>query len=479
MLKLSPRLQTRPGQSRTSQGALVLIMCAALCLCSVSIATAAEASAPQTGVVQNVRIEPVGGGIVRILYDLYAADPSAVLVISVDGSVDGGKTFTVKAKSVLGDVGAAVRPGIGKSILWDAGKDTGSTRTDLIRARVTVGEAGPSVAAAPEKPAAPSAAVVPPPPPPAAAAPAAPPAAPSAATVVVTSDPSGAAVTVDGKSRGMTPCEFSSPPGIYKVVLAKSGYLDNSVTVDLGPGQREDVAVTLTPLPTTAVPQPAAKAAAPAKGKSSTLKWVLIGGGVAGAGVVAAVALKGSDKPPTPGTVGISPTGTGLAGATSFTFTSSGASDPGGKSLTYSWDFGDGGSGSGQSANHTYAAKGAFTAKVTVSNGKSSATATSGTVTVGDVTSTTWQGNIYTTTCSGSSWLTWTLTQSGGTIAGSHYDPTNGTRTITGSVSNPRNMTITLSSGVVYSGTLNSDLTQFSGNVTGYAGGAGQFCVWK
>ncbi|WP_081686373.1 PKD domain-containing protein [Candidatus Solirubrobacter pratensis] len=62
------------------------------------------------------------------------------------------------------------------------------------------------------------------------------------------------------------------------------------------------------------------------------------------------------------------PTGNVTAGA-SVNFSATG-SDPDGDTLTYAWDFGDTGSSASQNISHTYAAAGAYTAKVTVSDGK-------------------------------------------------------------------------------------------------------------
>jgi cytochrome c len=50
-------------------------------------------------------------------------------------------------------------------------------------------------------------------------------------------------------------------------------------------------------------------------------------------------------------------------------FTATG-SDPDGDTLTYAWDFGDGGTATTKDAMHTYTEVGMFTAKVTVSDGK-------------------------------------------------------------------------------------------------------------
>ncbi|MGI0005548.1 MAG: PQQ-dependent sugar dehydrogenase, partial [Nitrososphaera sp.] len=51
-------------------------------------------------------------------------------------------------------------------------------------------------------------------------------------------------------------------------------------------------------------------------------------------------------------------------------FSGSGSSDPNGDSLAYSWNYGDGSSGSGSSVSHTYSSAGAYTATLTVSDGR-------------------------------------------------------------------------------------------------------------
>jgi glucose/arabinose dehydrogenase/PKD repeat protein len=56
-------------------------------------------------------------------------------------------------------------------------------------------------------------------------------------------------------------------------------------------------------------------------------------------------------------------------------FSSAGTSDPAGKPLTYSWDFGDGTSSTAANPAKTYANKGVFTVRMTVSNGTSQAAA--------------------------------------------------------------------------------------------------------
>jgi len=56
-------------------------------------------------------------------------------------------------------------------------------------------------------------------------------------------------------------------------------------------------------------------------------------------------------------------------------FNASQSSDPDGDPLTYTWDFGDGNTGTGVAPDHTYQSTGVFTVKLTVSDGQSSTNA--------------------------------------------------------------------------------------------------------
>jgi hypothetical protein len=62
--------------------------------------------------------------------------------------------------------------------------------------------------------------------------------APINALVVVNSTPPGAEVIIDGKPTGrVTPGQFAVEKGSHTVLLRKQGYLDESITADLGPAQ--------------------------------------------------------------------------------------------------------------------------------------------------------------------------------------------------------------------------------------------------
>jgi hypothetical protein len=61
----------------------------------------------------------------------------------------------------------------------------------------------------------------------------------------------------------------------------------------------------------------------------------------------------------------------------------SASSDPNGDALTYAWTFGDGGTATGVTASHTYAAAGTYTVGLTVNDGHGGSNSTSSTVVVG------------------------------------------------------------------------------------------------
>lgn len=64
------------------------------------------------------------------------------------------------------------------------------------------------------------------------------------------------------------------------------------------------------------------------------------------------------------------------------TFNGSASADPDGSIASYAWDFGDGGSGTGATPQHTYAAAGAYTVKLTVTDNRGGTATRSQNVTV-------------------------------------------------------------------------------------------------
>jgi len=70
--------------------------------------------------VTNVRAEQQGNQVF-IYYDLTGHEGK--YQVKVRGSSNGGKDFDLPMKSVSGDIGKGIRPGRGKTIIWDATRD--------------------------------------------------------------------------------------------------------------------------------------------------------------------------------------------------------------------------------------------------------------------------------------------------------------------------------------------------------------------
>jgi len=187
----------------------------------------------------------------------------------------------------------------------------------------------------------------------------------AAGAISIASDPPGASVYVDGQFVGETPLDVQQvTAGDHRVRLVKDGYLENGRVVNIAAGKTGTVAVRLTG-------RSAKEAARQAGGGgvsttsegSSKKKWIIIGA-AAGGGAIAAYALTRTPTPSFSAQPSASPTG-GLPGLTTITFT---ATASGGNGLSYTWDFGDGTTGSGQSPTHKYVTAGTFTVKCTAKN---------------------------------------------------------------------------------------------------------------
>jgi hypothetical protein len=109
---------------KTALNALLLLALAA---------TLALAAPPE---ISNVAASQRNGTkLVDITYD--AADPDGdLLTIRIEVSDNDGRTYSVPAFALTGDIGEGVAPGAGKHIVWDAGTDWDGEYSDLMRVMV-------------------------------------------------------------------------------------------------------------------------------------------------------------------------------------------------------------------------------------------------------------------------------------------------------------------------------------------------------
>src|SRR5207249_5067117 len=77
-----------------------------------------------------------------------------------------------------------------------------------------------------------------------------------------------------------------------------------------------------------------------------------------------------ASSPNTPPTAVVSATPTSGTAPLTVSFNGAGSSDPDGSIASYQWNFGDGGTASGASVQHTYTTAGTFTATLTVTDNR-------------------------------------------------------------------------------------------------------------
>jgi chitodextrinase len=294
-------------------------------------------------------------------------------------------------------------------------------------------------------------------------------------TIEVVSEPAGAAVFVDGEARGVTPVSVPEvPAGAHRVRIVKDGFVENSRVVSVAAGRSESVDVRLTQAP---APDPDPQ---PLGEGWSTRKKAVVGAGAA-AVLVGGIALLGGgsseadDQPPVAGTVALSPSGLGLAGVTNFSFTAQGASDPENAPLTYSWNFGDGGTGSGATVAHVYGAAGTFTVSLTVSDGTNEVAAATRSVQTADINGT-WVN--FEPAVGGPRRRTVQFMRSGAQLSGTYKTSLSpgGGGTLTGSMSSPKNLQFEArlqnpdlgQVGFTFEGEFNDEFTSFTGLAQGY-----------
>jgi hypothetical protein len=242
--------------------------------------------------VENVSFESVGGGVIYVYYDLVSDSSSALFTVRLQVSDDGGKTFSMTPAAITGDV-VGVSPGRRKKIVWQSGQDVSvlpganALRFNVIPTTFVGNETG---------------------------------------AVQIRTTPEGAAVKIDGESKGTTPVTIRDvTAGSHRIVISKDGYLENSSEITVVAKQTATVEKTLTP----------GSGQGGGKKPSSPMKWIIpvAGGGAA----AAAFALHGgSGATTTTTTIPCTPTSlpaptisdnlngaTPIANVTTVTFTGS------------------------------------------------------------------------------------------------------------------------------------------------------------
>jgi hypothetical protein len=271
-------------------------------------------------------------------------------------------------------------------------------------------------------------------------------------------------VYLDGTLLGTTPLRHGGlRPGRHRLRLSRDGFLDNAREITLAAGEVLPLDVRLTDASSgDSLSEPTDEDGA---GGGRLWPWIVGGAAALGAAVAAGAALSGN-RGPTAGTVTTEPRGAGLAAATAFTFSLAGAGDPEGDPIAVTWDFGDGGTATGETTTHTFPRAGAFTVTATVSDGRSTST-TAGQVTVRDLAGT-WAGLV--TTSIGPVPVQFSLAQSGAALTGSYGDE-DGPGSVTGSVAAPRAVRLlVVQPGFVpftFAGTADADIQAVTGTVEG------------
>jgi len=90
-------------------------------------------------VVSNVRAsQRAGTRLVDVYYDL--AGTSGPVTVTIEGSADGGSSYTLPMTTLSGSAGPEVHAGSNRRITWDAGTDWAGEFSDQLRFRVTAAE---------------------------------------------------------------------------------------------------------------------------------------------------------------------------------------------------------------------------------------------------------------------------------------------------------------------------------------------------
>jgi len=161
------------------------------------------------------------------------------------------------------------------------------------------------------------------------------------------------------------------------------------------------------------------------------------------AGLLVVSGCDGSTAPTTPGaaanappTVSISsnPAGQAIVGVTTLTFTATG-SDPNGDTLTYTWDVGEGVTGTGTTVSRLYKNEGSFPVSLTASDGRGGTTTARATAVVRSLS------GAWTPLINGVRQDPAALTQEGSTLYGA-VDSGCCKHTFAGEIAHPRSVTL-------------------------------------
>jgi len=226
--------------------------------------------------------------------------------------------------------------------------------------------------------------------------------------ISVASEPTGAAVYVDGQFVGHTPLDVKSLlPGDHRVRVVKDGFLENGRIVSVAAGRTGSLQVRLTARTATdALPEGQTSGGGISSGGGGGLSkktWLWIG--AAGGGAAATAWLLSNRA--SISLITASPA-TALQSGTVVTFSATGPSA--GDEL--SWDFGDGTTSNEFQPRHVFTTAGTFTVKCSIGGSDRSATTP---VTVRNLTGT-WRGTL------NGVLETLVITQSSATLSGNFSD---------------------------------------------------------
>ena len=382
-----------------------------------------------TADVRNLRVESAPGGAVVISYDLVASSPRTIVAAALEASVAPSGPFDVVPRSIRGDIGPGLRPGNGKRIIWDAGRDVEGVQPDRMRFRVVIS---------------PTPLANTPPPDPRSAA--------SRGVVTIVTSPEDAMISLDGRPLGLAPLQISGiSAGEHRVTATKTGFGNQVrvIKVDAGSSTRIEIPLSSSNTTTSAVERKGGKA-----------KWIAIAGGGAAA-AAAGLAASGGKAPAktTPTTATTTPTTTttttpatttptnraptvscgnvvfggtrtiqtadvGIVSATRFQFLIAAASDVDGDSLSFTIAYGNGVSSTAtysatnNSTTYIYPGAGTYSPSITVRDARGGEAGCRYATLLTSTVAAEWIGNA--TTGANSSRLV--LSQSGVNVSGNYYE---------------------------------------------------------